>query len=71
MILSFGDKETEALFNRERVKKYPKELLLRFRIKLLLIHAATSENDLHIPPGNHFEKLKGEKNWILFRLEPY
>ena len=61
MILSFGDKETKALFNRERVKKLPPNLLKRGRSKLLIIHAATCEEDLRIPPSNHFEKLKGNK----------
>ena len=61
MILTFGDKDTEALFNREKVKKIPPALLQRSRSKLLIIHAATCENDLRIPPGNHFERLKGNK----------
>ena len=64
MIHSFGDKDTEALFNRERIKKYPPEILQRCRAKLLIIHAATSENDLCIPPGNHFERLKGDKKGL-------
>ena len=61
MIQSFGDKDTEALFNRERIKKLPQDLLQRARSKLLIIDAAISENDLKIPPGNHFEKMKGSK----------
>ena len=61
MIQSFGDKETEALFNCHRIKKLPQNLYQRARSKLLIIHAAVSENDLRIPPGNHFEKLKGDK----------
>jgi len=64
MIQSFGDKDTEALFNRERVKKLSPELMQRSRSKLLIIHAATSENDLRIPPGNKFEKLKGDKKGL-------
>ena len=61
MILNFGDKDTEALFNRERVKKLHPDLWQRVRNKLLIINAATCEDDLRIPPGNHFEKLKGEQ----------
>ena len=61
MIQSFGDKETESLFNRERIRKLPPDLLQRARSKLLIINAATSENDLRVPPGNRFEKLKGDK----------
>ncbi|MCL2721126.1 MAG: type II toxin-antitoxin system RelE/ParE family toxin [Treponema sp.] len=64
MIQSFGDKDTEALFKRERIKKLPPELYHRSRSKLLIIHAATDENDLRIPPGNRFEKLKGNKKGL-------
>ena len=69
MIQSFGDKDTELLFNRERIKKLPAYLLQKARNKLLIIHAATNENDLNIPPGNRFEKLKGKKNsWCSIRI---
>ena len=69
MIKSFGDRDTEQLFNRERVKKLSPNLLQRARSKLLIIHAATSESDLNIPPGNRFEKLKGiKKDWCSIRI---
>jgi len=69
MILSFGDKDTESLFNRERVKKLPLDISLRARNKLLIIHAATCENDLRVPPGNHFERMKGgKKEWCSIRV---
>jgi len=69
MIQSFGDKDTERLFNRERIEKLPPALLQRSRSKLLIIHAATSEIDLSIPPGNRFEKLKGDKKgWCSIRI---
>ena len=69
MIQSFGDKETELLFRREKPKKLPPELLQRARSKLLIVHAATSENDLNVPPGNRFEKLKGsKKGWCSIRI---
>ena len=69
MIRSFGDKDTELLFNRERIKKLPPYLLQKARNKLLIINAATSENDLNCPPGNHLEKLKGNKSgWYSIRI---
>ena len=69
MIQSFGDKETELLFKRVKIKKLPPNLFQRARNKLLIIHAATSENDLNIPPGNRFEKLKGnKKGWCSIRI---
>ena len=69
MILSFGDKDTESLFNRKRVKKLSLDISLRARNKLLIINAATNENDLCIPPGNRFERLKGDKKeWYSIRI---
>ena len=69
MIQSFGNKETESLFNRERIKKLSPVIFHRARSKLLVINAATSENDLKIPPGNHFEELKGnKKGWCSIRI---
>jgi len=69
MIQSFGDKETESLFNRKRIKKLSPELFHRARSKLLVLHAAVSENDLRTPPGNNFEKLKGDKKgWCSIRI---
>ena len=69
MIQSFGDKDTERLFNRERINKLTPALLKRARNKLLIIHAATNESDLNIPPGNRFEKLKGsKKEWCSIRI---
>ena len=69
MIQSFGDKDTERLFNREKIEKLSPSLLQRARNKLLIIYAATSESDLNIPPGNRFEKLKGDKKgWCSIRI---
>ena len=69
MIQSFGDKDTELLFNRERIKKLPTGLFHRARTKLLIVNAAANESDLRIPPGNHFEKLKGnKKGWCRIRI---
>jgi len=70
MILSFGDRDTELLFRRrERVKKLPPDILQRARSKLLIINAAADENDLRIPPGNRFERLKGDKkDWCSIRI---
>jgi len=69
MIQSFGDRDTELLFNRERIKKLHPDLLQRARSKLLIINAATAESDLNIPPGNRFERLKGDKkDWCSIRI---
>ena len=69
MIQSFGDRDTELLFNRERIKKLHPDLLQRARRKLLIINAAATESDLNIPPGNRFERLKGDKkDWCSIRI---
>ena len=69
MIMSFGDKDTESLFHRKRVRKFPLDVASRARNKLLIINAATDENDLRVPPGNHFERLKGDKKrWCSIRV---
>lgn len=61
MIKSFASVETEQLFERERSRKIPYLIhKVAFR-KLLMIHAALQIQDLLIPPGNHLEKLKGNK----------
>ncbi len=41
------------------LKKY-KNLQKIIKRKLDMIHYAFSENDLRVPPANHFEQLKGD-----------
>ena len=61
MIRTFKSKETEQLFKRYYVKKYPNSIQkIAFR-KLRMINRAISINDLRIPPANHLEKLKGDR----------
>ena len=61
MIRSFGDKETEKLFNREFSKKLPNEIQRIARRKLEILDAAENINDLRVPPSNRLEKLKGNR----------
>ena len=61
MIASFADRDTEALFNRERVKGIdPKVQRVALR-KLVMIDAAARLDDLRVPPGNRLEALKGKR----------
>ena len=60
MIRSFGDEETEKIFHQEKSKKLPPEIQKRALVKLLLLEAATNEDDLKVPPSNHFEHLQGK-----------
>ena len=61
MILSFGSKETEKIWNGIRSTKLPGEIQNIARRKLRMINNSISINDLRIPPSNHLEKLKGNK----------
>jgi proteic killer suppression protein len=60
MIKSFGDKESEKIWNGIRSKKLPNEIQDVARRKLRIINNAQNVNDLRIPPANRLEKLKGE-----------
>jgi len=69
MIQSFGDVETEKIFRQEKSKKLPPEIQNRALVKLLLLDAATTENDLRNPPSNHFEHLHGNlKDYCSIRI---
>ena len=61
MIKSFADRDTERLFNRERVRRFPADLLRTMLRKLVSLDAAEALPDLRIPPGNRLEKLKGHR----------
>ena len=61
MIASFADRETERLFNRERVRRLPAELHRVMLRKLVQLDAATVLEDLRAPPGNRLELLKGDR----------
>ena len=60
MIKSFGDKETEKIWNGMFSKKLPSDIQPIARRKLRMINNAQDINDLRVPPGNRLEKLKGE-----------
>ncbi len=60
MIKSFGDKESEKIWNGFRSKKLPNEIQDVARRKLRMINNAQDVNDLRIPPANRLEKLKGD-----------
>lgn len=60
MIKSFGDKETEKIWNGLYSRKFPRDIQPLARRKLRMINNAQDINDLRIPPGNKLEKLKGK-----------
>jgi proteic killer suppression protein len=61
VIRSFGDKDTERLFRRQPVRKLPPDIQRVALRKLRQLDAATSRDDLRVPPGNHLEKLTGDR----------
>ena len=60
MILSFGGKDTERIWQGERVKKLPNEIQEIGRRKMRMINNAIDLADLRIPPANRLEKLSGD-----------
>ena len=61
MIRSFADRETERLFARIPVRRFPAELHRVMLRKLVQVDAAERLDDLRIPPGNRLEPLKGDR----------
>jgi toxin HigB-1 len=60
MIISFGSKETEKIWNGDRVKNLPNEIQQVGRRKLRMLNNSQNLNDLRIPPSNKLEKLSGK-----------
>ncbi len=61
MIVGFGDKETEKIYNQLFSRKLPHNIQGIALRKLILIDNAQSIEDLRIPPGNHLEQLQGNR----------
>lgn len=61
MLQSFGDKDTQRVWERVPVRKFHRDLQRLALRKLVLLDAAESLNDLRVPPGNKLEKLSGDR----------
>lgn len=61
MIRSFGDKETERLWRRERVRLIDPRIHRVALRKLRQVGSAESIEDFRVPPGNRLEALKGDR----------
>ena len=59
MILTFGDKNTELIWQGLRVKNMPLEIQNIGRRKLRMLNNSQPIYDLRIPPSNRLEKLGG------------
>lgn len=62
MIASFADRDTQALFDRQRVKRIDSRIQRTALRKLRYLDAAASLDDLRIPPGNRLEALRGDRS---------
>jgi proteic killer suppression protein len=81
MIGSFRDEWLRAFFvDDRRSRSIPADLEARLFRKLQMIDDAVTDQDLRVPPSNHFEKLRGNldglhsvrinKKWrLIFRWE--
>lgn len=61
VLRSFRDRETEAIWRRERSRRLDgpaQRVALR---KLAMLDAAETLADLRVPPGNRLEKLAGDR----------
>jgi proteic killer suppression protein len=61
MIRSFRDRETELVFQRQRVRRLPPGVQTLALRKLLVLDAAEILDELRLPPGNRLEKLSGDR----------
>ncbi len=69
MIISFGSKETEKIWNGFVVKKPSIEIQQIGRRKLRMLHNSLNLIDLRIPPSNRLEKLTGNlKDFYSIRI---
>ena len=61
MLRSFRDKETEAVWHRQRSRRLDGSLQRAAWRKLAILDAAETLADLMVPPGNRLEKLTGDR----------
>jgi proteic killer suppression protein len=61
VLRSLRGRDTERVWQRQRVPKLDVNIQRMALRKLLILDAADSLGDLRIPPGNRLEKLKGDR----------
>jgi proteic killer suppression protein len=61
MISSFKDGEAEKIWERQFSARLPQNIQRTALRKLSMIHNSINIPDLKIPPGNHLEELKGNR----------
>jgi len=69
MLIDFGSKDTQKIWEGEFVKKWPKEFQIIARRKLRMLNNSQNLADLKIPPSNRLEKLSGNlKDYYSLRI---
>ena len=58
MIRGFADKQTEGVWQGERIARLPVEVQRVGRRKLRMLNNARDLRDLRVPPGNRLEQLR-------------
>jgi proteic killer suppression protein len=67
MIVSFRDGWLRDFFVEDaKSRKIPADLENRLFRKIQMIDDAATDQDLRVPPSNHFEKLRGNLEWKAF-----
>jgi len=61
MIFGFRDKATAKIWNLIQVRNIPVEIQKVGLRKLTMLNGAKDVNDLRIPPSNHLEKMKKDR----------
>ena len=62
MLQSFGDRDTERVWQRAAIRKFHGDLQRTALRKLAILDAAETLTDLRVPPGNRLEKLRGDRD---------
>jgi len=61
VLRSFGDKETEKIWQGDRSKRLPGNIQQVARRKLRMLNNARNLQDLRVPPANRLEALRGKR----------
>ena len=59
--MSFRDRDTQKVAERQRVRKLPPDIQRRAQRKLGMRNNSRDLNDLRVPPGNRLEALSGNR----------
>lgn len=69
MLIDFGSKDTQKIWEGEFVKTWPKDLQIIARSKLRMLNNSQNLTDLKISPSNRLEKLSGKlKEYFSIRI---